>query len=62
VITRQYKNPKSAARKILDKKLVDQPTYGTKSSRNRLVLELQASCGLRIGKVLKLKVMNVADR
>lgn len=62
LIARQYKNPKPVARKILDKELVDQLIYSTKSDRDRLILELQARCGLRIGEVLKLRAADVADR
>jgi integrase/recombinase XerD len=62
LIARQYKNPKPAARAILDKELVDQLIYSTKSDRDRLILELQARCGLRIGEVLKLHAVDVADR
>jgi integrase/recombinase XerD len=36
--------------------------YSTTSDRDRLVLELQARCGLRIGEVLKLRAADVADR
>jgi integrase len=62
MIARQYKNPKPAAQKILDKELVDQLIYSAKSDRDRLILELQARCGLRIGEVLKLRAADVADR
>jgi len=36
--------------------------YNTKNLRDRLILELQARCGLRIGELLKLKVSDVSDR
>lgn len=62
MIAKQYKNPKPAARNILDKELVDQLIYSTKSDRDRLILELQARCGLRIGEVLKLQAVDVSDR
>jgi integrase len=62
LIARQYKNPKPAAREVLDKELVDQLIYSTKSDRDRLILELQARCGLRIGEVLKLRAADVVDR
>ncbi len=62
LIARQYKNPKQSARKILDKEIVDEMIYSAKSPRDRLMLELQARCGLRIGEVLKLKAADVADR
>ena len=62
LIVRQYKNSKPAPREIPDKELVDQLIYSTKSERDRLILELQERCGLRIGEVLKLRVEDVADR
>ncbi len=62
LIAKQYKNPKPEARKILDKELVDELIYSTASARDRLILELQARCGLRIGEVLKLKAADVLDR
>jgi len=62
MIARQYKNPKPAVRTILDKELVDQLIYNTASDRDRLLLELQARCGLRIGEVLKLQAIDVSDR
>jgi integrase/recombinase XerD len=45
LIARQYKNPKPTVREILDKELVDQLIYSTKSDRDRLILELQADAG-----------------
>ena len=36
--------------------------YNTKRHRDRLILELQARCGLRIGELLKIKVSDVSDR
>jgi integrase len=36
--------------------------YNTKRQRDRLILELQARCGLRIGELLKIKVSDVSDR
>jgi integrase/recombinase XerD len=62
LLAKQYKNPKPAARKILDKELVDELIYSTTSPRDRLILELQARCGLRIGEVLKLTAADVSDR
>ena len=49
-------------KKILDKELVDELIYKTTSTRDRLILELQARCGLRVGEVLKLTVSDVSDR
>ena len=54
--------PKQKARKILDRETVDEMIYNTKCQRDRLFLELQARCGLRIGEVLKLRGIEVIDR
>jgi integrase/recombinase XerD len=62
LLMKQYKNPKPAARKILDKELVDELIYSTSSTTDRLILELQARCRLRIGEVLKLRADDVTDR
>ncbi len=62
LLTKQFKYPKTAARKFLDKELVDELIYSTTSPMDRLILELQARCGLRIGEVLKLKASDVMDR
>ncbi len=61
-LAKQYKSPKPAARQILDKELVDEMIYSSPSAMDRLILELQARCGLRIGEVLKLKASDVTDR
>jgi integrase len=50
------------ARKIVDKEAVDEMVYNTQSMRDRLILELQARCGLRIGELLGLKVSDISDR
>ncbi len=45
MLARHFKSPKAAARKILDKELVDELIYSTASPMVRLILELQARCG-----------------
>lgn len=62
LLAKQYKNPKPAARQILNKELVDELIYSSSTTMDRLILELQARCGLRIGEVLKLKGADVTDR
>lgn len=47
---------------ILDKESVDEIIYNAKKQRDRLILELQARCGLRIGELLKIKVSDVSER
>jgi integrase len=56
LLSKAFKMPKQTARKILDKELVDEMIYNAKSQRDRLIFELQARCGLRIGELLKVKV------
>jgi integrase len=50
------------SRKILSKEAVDEMIYNAETLRDRLMLELQARCGLRIGELLGLRVYDVADR
>ena len=48
--------------KILEKDVVDEIIFRTRNQRNRLLLELMARSGMRIGEVLKLKPMDIEDR
>jgi len=52
--------PRQVPRTILDKETVDEMIY--KNPRNRLILELQAQCGLRIGELLNIKAQDVSER
>ena len=47
---------------MLERETVDEMIYNTKRVRDRLILELQARCGLRIGELLKIKVSDISDR
>jgi integrase len=57
-----FKSAQQRPRKILDKETVDEIIFNSKNTRDRLILELQARCGLRIGEVLNLKVSDVSGR
>lgn len=59
---KSFKNIQQRPRKILDKETVDEIIFNSKNTRDRLILELQARCGLRVGEVLNLKVSDVAQR
>ena len=61
-LSKAFKIPGQRARKILDKELVDEMIYSAKSLRDRLIFELQARCGLRVGELLKLRASDVSDR
>lgn len=47
---------------ILEREAVDEFIFRTKNPRNRLMLELMARGGMRIGEVLRLKPQDVRDR
>jgi integrase/recombinase XerD len=59
---KSFKTSQNKPRKILDKETVDEIIFNSKSARDRLILELQARCGLRIGEVLNLKVSDISGR
>ena len=62
LLSKSFKTPRQVARRILDREIVEELIYKTKTLRDRLILELQARCGLRIGETLKIKVSDVSDR
>ena len=47
--------------KILEKEVVDEIIFRTIKPRNRLILELMARGGMRIGEVLKLNPVDVDE-
>jgi integrase len=55
LLAKAFKAPKQVARRILDREAVDELIYKAKNLRDRLTIELQARCGLRIGGLLKIK-------
>jgi integrase/recombinase XerD len=62
VLAKAYKNVLHRLRKIFDKETVDEMISNASSIRDRLILELQARCGLRIGEVLNLRVSDLSGR
>lgn len=48
--------------KFIEKDLVDEIIFRTRNQRNRLMLELMARSGMRVGEVLKLTPMDIEDR
>jgi integrase len=57
-----FKNVQHRPRNILDKETVDEIIFNSGSVRDRLILELQARCGLRIGEVLNLRASDISGR
>lgn len=62
LVSKAFKASTRLQRKILDKETVDELIFNSSNLRDRLILELQARCGLRIGEVLGLKVSDVSTR
>jgi integrase/recombinase XerD len=62
ILAKGFKAPKQVARRILEREMVEELIYNADNLRDRLILELQARCGLRIGEALKITVKDVSDR
>ncbi len=62
VLFKTFKNVYHRPPKILDKETVDELIFNSRNIRDRLILELQARCGLRIGEVLNLRAYDVSGR
>jgi integrase len=62
LLSKSFKTPKQLPHKTLERETVYKMIYNTKRQRDRLILELQARCGLRIGELLKIKVSDVSYR
>jgi integrase/recombinase XerD len=62
LLSKSFRAPKQVPHKILERETVDEMIYNTTGQRDRLILELQARCGLRIGELLKIRVSDVSDR
>ena len=54
IIKRVFRPPRMGIRTVLDRESVDEIIYTSMKMRDRLILELQARAGMRIGEVLKL--------
>jgi len=57
-----FRAGKPAGFKILGKDVVDEIIFRTPNPRNRLLLELIARAGMRVGEVLKLRPKDIEDR
>ncbi len=62
ILRKTFKTAKGHSWTILDRDVVDEIIFKTDNSRNRLMLELMARGGIRVGEVLKLKAKNVHGR
>ena len=62
VIKKIFRRPQFIQWKIIDKETVDEIIFRTMNIRNRIMLELMARGGMRIGEVLQLRPCDVQDR
>ncbi len=62
VLRKMFRLPTGRLWTILEKDVVDEIIFRTNNVRNRLMLELMARGGMRIGEVLKLRAKDVDDR
>jgi integrase/recombinase XerD len=57
-----FRAGKPANFNILEKDVIDEMIFRTRNQRNRLMLELMARSGMRVGEVLKLTPIDIEDR
>jgi integrase len=62
MLRKTFRAPRYKDRDVVAREIVDEIIYRCRKPRNRLIMELQARCGLRIGEVLKLRVSDVNER
>ncbi len=62
VIKKIFKRPQAIQWDIVDKEAVDEIIFRTMNTRNRLMLELMARGGMRVGEVLNLKPVDIQER
>jgi integrase/recombinase XerD len=62
LLSKTFRAPRMKQREIVGREVVDEIIYRCQNPRDRLILELQARCGLRIGEVLGLRASDVNGR
>jgi integrase len=62
VLRKIFRNKKHIPWTILEKETVDEIIFKESSPRNRLLLEIMARGGMRVGEVLKIRPADVEDR
>ena len=62
ILRKIFRIAKGRQKDILEKDLVDEVIFKTDNPRNRLMLELMARGGMRVGEVLKLRAKDVNER
>ncbi|MGD9041795.1 MAG: site-specific integrase [Desulfobacteraceae bacterium] len=62
ILRKGFRVAKANQWKILEKEVVDEMIFRTENPRNRVMLELMARGGMRVGEVLKLRPKDIEDR
>ncbi len=62
LMRKTFRKPKTEPRKTIPREIIDELVFKCKDLRDRLILELQAKCGARIGEVLKIRVKDIDRR
>jgi integrase/recombinase XerD len=62
ILKKMFKAQKIINWKVLEKDVVDEIIFRTENLRNRLILELMARAGMRVGEVLKISPNDIEDR
>jgi integrase/recombinase XerD len=62
MLRKTFRAPRYKDKDVVAREVIDELIYRCRKPRNRLIMELQARCGLRIGEVLKLRVSDVNER
>jgi integrase len=57
-----FKDRKAPPWLIFEKEVIDEIIFKTTNPRNRIMLELMARGGMRVGEVLKIRPIDVQDR
>ena len=62
VIKKIFRRPQAIQWQIVDKETIDEIIFRTMNTRNRIMLELMARGGMRVGEVLKLTPVDIQER
>jgi integrase len=62
MIRKIYRQKVTSRWEIIEKEIIDEVIFRTEKIRNRLMLELMARGGMRVGEVLKLRLKDIQDQ
>jgi integrase len=62
LLSKTFRAPRMKQRETVGREVVDEIIYRCQKPRDRLILELHARCGMRIGEVLNLRASDVNGR